>query len=242
MERGFVKLWHRLKDSRCYSRGGVHRALLLTIFTEANWKPGFFRGVNIQPGQFATSVLGLSQELGFPRTTVQRALADLASDGVITVENVGNRWTRITLVNWDVYQPSAKECGQPVGNQRATDGQPVGIIKDIKNIKPPTLSSLRSERDSPKGGDSHRGEAGRFYPPTVGEVQAYCDSRGSRIDAQGFVDFYQSKGWKVGKNPMKDWRAAVRTWERKQNAEDAGDRPPPGYSSWREYWDAGRQP
>jgi hypothetical protein len=241
MERGFIKLWRKLKDSKCYSRGGVHRALLLTLFTEANWKVGHFRGEDVLPGQWATSVLGLSQELGFARTTVQRALADLATDGVITVENMGNRWTRITLVNWQCYQPLPRELGQPAGNERATDGQPAGIIKEVKNINTPSLSSLRSERDSPKGGDSHRGEAARFYPPTVGEVQAYCESRGNRIDAQAFVDFYTSKGWKVGKNPMKDWRAAVRTWERKQGEEDAGDRPPPGYSSWREYWNTGRQ-
>jgi hypothetical protein len=149
MERGFMKLWRKLKDSKCYSRGGVHRALLLTIFTEANWKEGCFRGETILPGQWATSVLGLSQELGFARTTVQRALADLATDGVITVENMGNRWTRITLVNWQCYQPSQREVGQPMGNQRATDGQPTGIIKEVKNINTPTLSSLRSERASP---------------------------------------------------------------------------------------------
>lgn len=219
MERGYIKLWNKLKDSRSYSRGGVHRAVLLTIFAEATRRTSFFKGVELKPGQMAVSVMGLAEDLGFPRTTVQRALADLATDGVVTVENMGNRWTRITLVNWHAYQVDFEQCGQPVGNQRATDGQPVGTLKDIKNIKPPTLSSLRSERDSPKGGDSHRGEAGRFYPPTVGEVQAYCDSRGSRIDPQAFVDFYQSKGWKVGRAPMKDWRAAVRTWERKQKAE-----------------------
>lgn len=133
MERGFIKVWHKLKDSKCYSRGGVHRALLLTLFTEANWKAGHFRGEDILPGQWATSVLGLAQELGFPRTTVQRALADLVEDGVITVENMGNRWTRITLVNWATYQQQLERAGQPMGNPWATDGQPVGITKDIKN-------------------------------------------------------------------------------------------------------------
>lgn len=150
MERGFVKLWHRLKDSKCYSRGGVHRALLLTLFTEANWKEGYFRGETILPGQFATSVLGLSQELGFPKTTVQRALSDLVSDGVVTVENMGNRWTRITLVNWATYQPVREESGQPTGNPRATDGSPVDTIKDVKkkDIKENTSYSLSESPDS----------------------------------------------------------------------------------------------
>ena len=52
-----------------------------------------------------------------------------------------------------------------------------------------------------------------FIPPTVEEVEAYCFERNNNVNAQGFVDFYESKGWMVGKNKMKDWKAAVRTWE-----------------------------
>lgn len=59
-----------------------------------------------------------------------------------------------------------------------------------------------------------------FTPPTVEEVQSYCQERDNKVDAQVFVDFYSSKGWMVGKNKMKDWKAAVRTWER--NRKDSG--------------------
>lgn len=54
----------------------------------------------------------------------------------------------------------------------------------------------------------------RFTPPTIDEVMEYCRERNNNVDAQRFVDYYTSNGWKVGKNPMKDWKAAVRTWER----------------------------
>ena len=54
----------------------------------------------------------------------------------------------------------------------------------------------------------------RFAPPTISEVQAYCLERKNNVNAEQFVDFYTSKGWKVGNNPMKDWKACVRTWER----------------------------
>lgn len=57
----------------------------------------------------------------------------------------------------------------------------------------------------------------RFLPPTVEEVAEYVKQRGSRVDPQGFVDFYTAKGWMVGKTPMKDWKAACRNaenWER----------------------------
>jgi hypothetical protein len=56
--------------------------------------------------------------------------------------------------------------------------------------------------------------AARFTPPTVDEVRDYCRERGNSVDAERFVDFYTAKGWKVGKSPMKDWKAAVRTWEK----------------------------
>ena len=64
----------------------------------------------------------------------------------------------------------------------------------------------------------------RFSPPSLDEVQAYIAERGSAVDAQQFVDFYASKGWMVGKNRMKDWKAAVRTWE-KRRKEEAGEQP-----------------
>lgn len=54
----------------------------------------------------------------------------------------------------------------------------------------------------------------RFSPPTVKEVAAYCDERGNNIDPQHFVDYYSARGWMIGKNHMKDWKAAVRTWEK----------------------------
>ena len=53
-----------------------------------------------------------------------------------------------------------------------------------------------------------------FVPPTVDEVKAYCQERNNKVDPQKFVDFYECKGWMVGKNHMKDWKAAVRTWEK----------------------------
>ena len=55
----------------------------------------------------------------------------------------------------------------------------------------------------------------RFTPPTPEEVQQYCSESGHYIDADAFVDFYSSKNWMVGKNKMKDWKSAVRNWERR---------------------------
>ena len=56
----------------------------------------------------------------------------------------------------------------------------------------------------------------RFIPPSVDEVRAYCQDRQNGVDPQRFVDYYTSNGWMVGKNKMKDWKASVRTWEKKE--------------------------
>ena len=59
----------------------------------------------------------------------------------------------------------------------------------------------------------------RFVPPTEDEVALYCIERRNHVNAAKFIDYYSSNGWKVGKNPMKDWKAAVRTWERSEFTE-----------------------
>lgn len=56
----------------------------------------------------------------------------------------------------------------------------------------------------------------KFQKPTLSEVSDYCRERGNRIDPAEFIDHYESNGWMVGKNHMKDWRAAVRTWEKRE--------------------------
>jgi hypothetical protein len=63
-------------------------------------------------------------------------------------------------------------------------------------------------------GDEKPKKSKVFVKPTVEEIRAYCTERENSVDAETFFDFYESKGWLIGKNPMKDWQAAVRTWER----------------------------
>lgn len=62
-----------------------------------------------------------------------------------------------------------------------------------------------------------------FSTPTVDDVRAYCLERNNKVDPQSFVDFYESKGWMIGKNKMKDWKAAVRTWERSETKTRLGE-------------------
>ena len=56
----------------------------------------------------------------------------------------------------------------------------------------------------------------RFKPPTAGEVEEYCTSRSNGINPESFVDFYEARAWQIGANKMKNWKAAVRTWENRR--------------------------
>lgn len=62
----------------------------------------------------------------------------------------------------------------------------------------------------------YKRESSRFQKPSIDEIRQYCISRNNRVDPDQFFNFYESKGWVVGKTPMKDWRAAVRTWEKRE--------------------------
>ena len=73
---------------------------------------------------------------------------------------------------------------------------------------------LKEPPISPAGGtDTEKEPRSRFTKPTLDELTAYCLQRSNGINAQEFLDHYEANGWKVGKSPMKDWKAAVRTWE-----------------------------
>ena len=81
-------------------------------------------------------------------------------------------------------------------------------VSDLENENSESpLETLQAPKEQSGGGRK------RFVIPTPEEVQAYCDERKNDISGQQFCDFYSSKGWKVGSQPMKDWKAAVRTWE-----------------------------
>lgn len=60
----------------------------------------------------------------------------------------------------------------------------------------------------------------KFKKPTLDEVKNYCIERNNKIDPQSFIDYYDSVGWKIGKNHMKNWKAAIRTWERNNNSKN----------------------
>ena len=105
-------------------------------------------------------------------------------------------------------------CGIPTDNQMDTNGIPtVSIGKDRlgKDRLGKDRLDIEGECDKP-----HSPKRKTFTKPTIDEIQDYCIERNNNVNAEQFYDYYESNGWKVGKNSMKDWKAAVRTWERSE--------------------------
>lgn len=86
----------------------------------------------------------------------------------------------------------------------------ISECKNSKNVCRNDTSELNGSKENNKN------TMVRFAPPSVEEVNAYCRSRGNGISGEEFIDFYAAKGWMIGKNRMKDWKAAVRTWEQRR--------------------------
>ena len=118
--------------------------------------------------------------------------------------------------------PTQKTFRKPTdGNQVTTKWQPSDNQCETEvSIGKDSIGKDSIGKDSI--GDAHRGKTKRFTPPTTQEVKAYINEKGFNVDAEHFVDYYTSNGWKVGRNSMKDWKAAVRTWARNDHGNNNG--------------------
>ena len=151
-------------------------------------------------------------------------------DGAVTIPNWGKHQTLDQLEKKREYQR---------GYMRNYREKQKKII-DKSNCKTngkANVSRLDKEEDKEKDKERDKyNTVGRkmshFTPPTVEEVQEYCFERGNAVDAQSFVDFYISKDWYIGKNKMKDWKAAVRTWEKNQRQKNKKSKDDAGLEGW----------
>lgn len=118
------------------------------------------------------------------------------------------------MENWEKYQsinkPTTSKIPLPDDYRSTTVGLPPNRIEENRKEK------KRAREDAPPSKNN-------FVPPTEEEVGAYCAERDNSVNPKSFVNFYESKGWMVGKSKMKDWRAAVRTWEQRTPSEPHAD-------------------
>jgi len=201
-EEGWLRLWRKLRDSRVFSHPDPW---LLKIWVwcllEAGWKPCWKRGCETPIGAFVTDYSQAATQLNTSRSKVYRTLQTLAEWGQIRLE-VKRSFTVVTICNWWTYQ------AEEVSERNATETQ----VKRRRNATETTSVEEEGKKDR-----REEGARAAFRKPTLEEVRDYCRERHNGVDPQAFLDHYESNGWRVGKAAMKDWRAAVRTWERNES-------------------------
>ena len=121
-------------------------------------------------------------------------------------------------------KPAKQPAEEAENNEAAPQKQPVDLEEQLENN--PTITTAKATAttktmtndifSASEAGKPHREK--KFIPPTQEEIDAYCRETGIYVEASRFIDYDTSIGWKIGKNPMKDWQAAVRSWYAKNKA------------------------
>ena len=209
MSKGYILLHRQIQDcwiwdDKPFTKGQAWIDLLL-LANHSDKKIGFNgKPITIERGQYLTSIRVLAERWGWSNSRTLNFLKLLENDKMIERDSDRTR-TLLTIVNYSVYQLSETPTEhQTNANRTPAEHEPNETINYIIND-----NKLNKKR-------------GAFTPPTVEEVRAYCNERNNGIDAEAFVTFYESKGWMIGKNKMKDWKAAVRTWEKRRKDDNKG--------------------
>ena len=190
---GWIKLHRDLADWEWYDDHNTTR-LFIHCILKANHKPNKWRGIDIQRGQFYTSLDTLSSEIGLSVMQLRTCFKKLNSTGEVTSSGMA-RGRMITVANYTDYQEDNRL------NDRVVTG-----LQQGSNRVATTNKNDKNEKNENKGS--------RFAPPELTDVKEYFSTKGvNGGDAERFFDHFTSNGWKVGgKAAMKDWKAAVRTW------------------------------
>lgn len=192
----YIKLSRKLIDWEWYGNINTCR-LFVHMLLKTNWKDGKFEGKVIPRGSFVSSIGTLASETSLTNDEVRTALKHLISTKEITKQSY-SKYTVFTVNNYDKYQDVPKQ----IPNQIPSNSH------SIPNLFP----TIEEKKEVKKGRNNNI-----FVPPTVLEVAEYCAERKNNVSAEAFVDFYTANGWVQGKGkPIKDWKAAVRTWEKNE--------------------------
>lgn len=156
--------------------------VFLHLLLKANHKEKRFKGIELKVGSIVTSRDLLARETGLSSQQVRTALNKLISTNEIT-SVTSPQGTILQIVSYEKYQIATNETT----NEQPTSNQQSTTNKNVKKEK-------------------------KFIIPTFNDVLEYCMQNNLDVDGVKFINFYESKGWMVGKNKMKDWKAAIRTW------------------------------
>ena len=194
---GYIKLHRQLLDWGWYKDQNT-KAVFLHLLMTASYKDNVFNGYHIKPGQVVCGRKQLAHDLGLSESTIRTSLKHLISTNEITIKST-NRFSIITIENWGKYQLNDVEINQQINQQPNHQ-----LTSKTEKINHTIRNKESKKRES-------------AHAPSFADVKDYVDQMGYKMDPAVFFDYYESIGW-TRKNGqlIKDWRACVRTWERRE--------------------------
>lgn len=200
---GWIKLHRSLQDhwlwtDKPFSKGQAWIDMLLMANHDTGRVVFGSEIITVERGSFITSETKLMDRWGWSKAKLRAYHRLLEEDGMIS-KKTDRKKTTITIVNYGGYQELKTTKEPPADHGETTEKPQTEHKQEVKNEK----NEKKIKREV-------------FTPPAVDDVMGYCNEKGYQVDAERFVDFYSSKGWMVGKNKMKDWKATVRNWARQE--------------------------
>lgn len=202
MINGFMFLHRKLLDWEWFDNSNmVHVWIYLLL--KANYQDDCWHGIKIPRGSLITSVSCISKDTGLSIQNVRTCLNKLKLTGELTIK-VTNNISIVTICKYDDYNVLENETNKRTNKQTNNE-----VTTSNNNIE---------DNNKEKDTNVSKKKQG-FVKPTIDEVAAYIIEKGYHFDAERFHAYYESNGWMVGRNKMKDWKAACRTWEGKRKEE-----------------------
>lgn len=211
-KQGYIKLYRQIQDCWLWTSPEPfdERSAWIDLLMLANHadKTTMFdkKLITVKRGQRITSVRLLAERWHWGRTRTLNFLKNLEADKMI-VREADSRKTLITIVNYGKFQGFENEDETVTRQSRDSH-------ETLTRQSPTTNNNEEIMIKNDKKLYKH------FKAPTLEEITAYCSERNNSVDPNTFFDYYESVGWKIGNRSMKDWRATVRNWERRN-----GDKP-----------------
>ena len=211
MYRGYIKLWRCIADNPITKKPEYISVWIYLLYSVNHSDSEIIfnnKKMLIKSGSMITSRAKIAENTGVQESKVERILKYLKTEQQIEQQSF-SKYRIISICNWPKYQQTEQQNEQPVNSKRTASEQQVNTNKNDKNDK-----NDKNEKNIYVGNTpTHK----HFLIPAVEEISAYCQHRDNQVNAEKFFDFYSAKGWMIGKNKMKDWKAAVRTWEQKDS-------------------------
>lgn len=239
MNNGYIKLYRKCLENeffleKPFDRWRAFECLLIS----ARYKPSrvILKGqvIELEAGQLIVSEKKLAEKWDWSRGKVRRFLSLLESLQMIQVNGTAYG-TLVTIENYTKYQCDGTSDGTTDStSDSTTDGTTDGTSDGTHIKKDKKVKKVKKDKNIYNNARARvcKTHTANFSPPDIQDVKAYCIERKNNVDPERFIDFYEAKGWMVGKNKMKDWRAAVRNWERNEASKSTAQTTQQGRLDW----------